>query len=61
MSRTNHHRDQKNKHNGHEYGGRYKCNRCYGNSYGVHGRDKADSERRNQDKSIVREELVRYG
>jgi len=57
VSRTNHHRNQKTQHLGHDYGSRYNCNRKYSQSYGKYGRDLADSERRNEDKLIVREEL----
>ena len=57
MSRTRHHRGQKSQHNGHDYGGRYNCNKGYGNSYGVAGRDRARVERRNDDDRINPDEL----
>lgn len=57
MSRTNHHRNQKTQHLGHDYGSRYNCNRKYTQSYGKYGRDLADSERRNESKVIVKDEL----
>lgn len=50
MSRTKHHRGYH--HLGHDYGGRYRCNRGYGNSYGVDGRNLADKERRQDDKRL---------
>ena len=54
MSRTTHHRGQKDRRNGHDYGGRYKCNESYNQNYGTDGRDRANSERRNEDKRLVR-------
>ncbi len=57
MSRTKHHRNQKHQHNGQEFGSRYKCNRLYCQSYGKDGRDLADTERRNDSKRIINEEL----
>ncbi len=57
MSRTRHHKNQKHQHNGHEYGSKLKCNKHYGNSYGVDGRDLGDSERRNEERHIIIEEL----
>jgi len=55
MSRTKHHRSQKHRHNGHDYGGRYKADKQYGCSYGVEGRDLADKERREAGNRIIRE------
>lgn len=55
MSRTKHHGIDN--HIGHDYGGRYNCNKGYGASYGKDSRDKADSERRMEDKRVVIEEL----
>lgn len=57
MSRTNHHRNQKSNHEGHDYGGKYKHNKHYGGGYGVDGRNAADKERREEGKDIVEEEL----
>ena len=57
MSRTRHHKGQKLRHSGHDYGGRYKCNKMYGQHYGVDGRDRADSERRNESKEIIRNQI----
>ena len=57
MSRTTHHRNQKHSHCGYDYGSKYKCNKNYAQSYGVDGRNRADSERRQQDKKVVADEL----
>lgn len=51
MSRTKHH--GQDNHVGHDYGGRYKCNKSYGNAYGTEGRNKADKERREESKRAV--------
>lgn len=61
MSRTRHHRNQKNAHLGHDYGSRYRCNKLYGQSYGKDGRDRANSERRIDDKSEVQSGLDEAG
>lgn len=57
MTRTKHHRQQKYKHQGHDYGAKYNCNKGYSCPYGKDGRDLADSERRNESKRIIKEEL----
>lgn len=57
MRRTRHHKGQKHRHNGHDYGARYKCNKTYGCPYGVEGRDLADSERRREAKKVIQEGL----
>lgn len=57
MSNTYHHRGQKHRHNGHDYGGKYKCNRMYGQSYGSYGREMAHTEMRVKTKQIIATEL----
>ena len=60
MSRTNHHRNQKQNRCGYDYGGRYKHNKHYGGGYGVDGRNAADKERRHQSKEYIEDELDLY-
>ena len=55
MSNTHHH-GSKN-HQGHDYGGKYKCNKHYGQGYGKFGRQLAARERRNDDKKAVNESI----
>lgn len=55
MARTKHH--GQDNHIGHDYGSRYNCNKNYAACYGVDSRNKADSERRMEDKRLVREAL----
>lgn len=50
MSRARHHRNQEKNKAGKKYGGKYKCNRLYGQSKCRFGKDLADSERRKQEK-----------
>lgn len=60
MSRTTHHRGQKSRHDGHDYGARYKCNKRYGQGYGKDGRDRAHKEIRHNSNLIIKEELDIY-
>ena len=57
MSNTYHHKNQKNRHNGHDYSGKYNCNNGYQQSYGSYGRELAHIEMRNKSKEIIRMEL----
>jgi len=57
MSRTKHHKGQKNQHNGHDYGSRYKCNKHYGAAYGKESRDIAHKEMREEGKEQIEDEL----
>lgn len=58
MSRTKHHRAQKNAHNGHDYGARFRCNKTYGAGYGPYSRWLAHREMRADSKVIIRNELI---
>lgn len=57
MANTYHHKRQKHYRNGYDYGGKYKCNRMYGQSYGSFGRKRAHIEMRNETRNIVNEVL----
>lgn len=52
MSRTRHHRQQRDVKRGWDYGSRYKCNRGYASPKGPAAKDRADSERRQQDRIL---------
>ncbi|MCP5007442.1 MAG: hypothetical protein GY941_26420 [Planctomycetes bacterium] len=57
MSRTKHHRNQKRRRCGLDFGARYKSNKGYGGGYGPQAKNAADIDRRQEDKRVVREEL----
>lgn len=57
MSRTKHHKGQKNRRCGLDYGSKYKHNKGYCGGYGPDAKNAADSERRQQGKKIVRNEV----
>lgn len=59
MSRTKHHKGQKHRRYGLDYGAKYNSNKGYGGGYGPKAKDAADSDRRQEDKRVVREELQR--
>jgi hypothetical protein len=57
MSRTHHHRTQRNTHCGHDYGGKFNVNKCYGAGYGSYSRQLAHREMRADSKVIIALEL----
>ncbi len=57
MSNTHHHRKQRDRHLGHDYGSRVSCNKNYAQSYGKQGRKRAAEIRRMETKKIIREEI----
>lgn len=57
MSRTKHHRNQRNNKDGWDFGARYKCNKTYGGGTGPQAKNNADRERRMDSKKIVCDEV----
>ena len=58
MSRTRHHRRQRKQKCGLDFGAKYKCDKGYCAGSGSIPKDLADSERRNESKKIIREEIT---
>ena len=58
MSRTIHHKSQKHRRCGFDYGGKYKFDKNYSGGYGSFSRKMAHKELRIEDKSTVRKELL---
>ncbi len=54
MSRTRHHRSQKDAKIGCDFGYRYRCNKLYGVGTGSIAKDKAGSERRADSRDLTR-------
>lgn len=59
MSNTFHHRYQRTRHNGHDYGSRLACNKNYCQPYGKEGRKRAATTQRMETKKIVHDILTR--
>ena len=57
MSRTKHHRGQRNQKSGLDFGAKLNCDKGYHAGSGKFAKDLADSERRAADKKAIREEV----